>query len=63
MGGTKMLKPAPDGECGAYWADEGGEWMCHRPLGHQGEHSIYRDGQTKSATTTEYLRVQGIGAS
>ena len=33
-------KEIPDGECGAYWADEGGEWMCRRPLGHRGGHSI-----------------------
>lgn len=30
--------PIPPGDCGAYWADEGGEWMCHRPKGHEGDH-------------------------
>lgn len=26
----------PDGVCGAYVADEGGEWWCRRALGHRG---------------------------
>lgn len=30
--------PIPDGLCGFYWADEGGEHMCRRPLGHRGDH-------------------------
>jgi hypothetical protein len=31
--------PIPAGTCGAYFADEGGEWMCRRAPDHGGEHS------------------------
>jgi hypothetical protein len=32
-------KPIPDGECGEYIADEGGEASCVRRLDHAGPHS------------------------
>lgn len=37
--------PIPAGECGAYTADEGGEWMCRRPLDHGGQHAPQRIAQ------------------
>lgn len=33
----------PDGVCGHYVADEGGEWWCRRPLDHSGSHSPQSD--------------------